>query len=119
MSELVEKTVEMLPEKWAKRGLIALLGILTLIAVWSYTNLTSWAEHLSQADASFIAKNASQDIDIAKLVVATENTNESVKALTLALERQSDKRDERARRMDRLLDILEQTSYTKPKKESE
>lgn len=109
--------VKAIPDKWAKRFLVLALSVLGATTVVLYTvGASAWSE-VKQDVRNVKDKTAAHDVDIAKLATATENLRLTVESQSQDAAKRAEKSDERARRMDRLLDFLERSSYPKSLKE--
>ena len=115
----LDTVIDTLSARWTKSLLGLALSALGGFGVYTYTQITSWAEEVKQTTSAHEKKDQEQDIKLERLVLLIESTSKSVDKLAESLEKQGDKRDERLRRMDRLLDVLERKGYNTPKKESE
>lgn len=115
----LDAIIDSLSARWTKSLLGVALSALGGFGVYTYTQITSWAEDVKQSNAAHDRKDQEQDLRLERLVLLIESTSKSVDKMAESLEKQADKRDERLRRMDRLLDVLERKGYNGPKKESE
>lgn len=107
--------IDALSTRWTKSLLGLTLSALGAMGVFAYTQVTDWVDSMKAATEAHAKKDYEQDLRLERLTLAVENTSKSVDKMAGALEKQSDKRDDRMRRMDRLLDLLEKNSHTRIK----
>lgn len=104
--------VQSVSEKTAKTLLVIVVSMLTVVAAFAYNLESSWRSRVTVGIQKNSDVNERQDVDIARLAVATEN-------LRVTVERQTEFKqgfsEDRTKRLDRLLDVLEKQAYNASK----